>query len=390
MFASVLKMVDKSTGGDIAHMLGQPEQTVSGGLETSIAALLGGLASKSNDPSLLGRILDIAGSTGGPVSWSQILRGYPDSPLLAAGKRLLPTLFGTNENAVVSGISRSSGLPAGVVPTLLSMAGPFVMSFISKWARDGQMSMSALGDLLQRESPGIRNALPAGVSDLFWPARETVPPASPVVAQAVQRETSSRWVLPVLLGAIALGGLGWLFSHLNQPRIEQARSLSRTAPVGEANRIAEPTVVRACSLPATIILPAGSVESRLLASLQNPGNRGADTAWITFDQMLFDTGSTRLRPQAEATLKNTAAILANCPNVSLTIAGFTDNVGNPDSNLRLSRNRANTVVGELVRLGVPRDHLSTEGYGQNNPVADNGTSEGRAENRRVAMRAAIR
>jgi outer membrane protein OmpA-like peptidoglycan-associated protein len=119
--------------------------------------------------------------------------------------------------------------------------------------------------------------------------------------------------------------------------------------------------------------------------LQNPGNK-SDTAWFNFDQLSFDTGSARLRPESEATLRNTAAILTNCPGVHLTIAGFTDNIGNPQSNLRLSQARANSVVAELERLGVSRGRCAIEGYGEENPVADNGTAAGRAENRRVAMR----
>jgi outer membrane protein OmpA-like peptidoglycan-associated protein len=123
-----------------------------------------------------------------------------------------------------------------------------------------------------------------------------------------------------------------------------------------------------------------------VSSLQNTGNKGFQSTWIRFDQLAFDTGSARLRPESEATIKNVAAILTSCPTVHMTIAGYTDNIGNPDSNLRLSQNRANSVVGSLVRLGVPRERLVVEGYGENYPVADNGTAAGRAENRRVAMR----
>ena len=111
---------------------------------------------------------------------------------------------------------------------------------------------------------------------------------------------------------------------------------------------------------------------------------GANT-WFGFDQINFDSGSARLRSGSQGQLDNVAAILNSCPSVHVNIAGFTDNVGSPDANLRLSQNRAKTVVAQLERRGVPSDRLSMEGHGENDPVADNSTADGRAQNRRTAM-----
>src|SRR6516165_1528005 len=154
MLASLLNMVDGRAVDAVAHALGQPEQSVSRGIESSIAGLLGGLASKSNDPSALKRILDTVPSTAGAVSWSQMADGVadPNSSLMAVGKRLLPMLFGGSENAVTSGISRASGLSSEKISTLLAMAGPVVMSFISKLVGERGMTINGLGSLLQRES----------------------------------------------------------------------------------------------------------------------------------------------------------------------------------------------------------------------------------------------
>jgi outer membrane protein OmpA-like peptidoglycan-associated protein len=90
-------------------------------------------------------------------------------------------------------------------------------------------------------------------------------------------------------------------------------------------------------------------------------------------------------PQSERQIGNIATVLSNCPAVHLNIAGFTDNLGSPEANLNLSRNRAKAVVAELVKKGVSPDRLSAQGYGEDNPVADNSTAEGRAQNRRAAM-----
>ena len=85
-------------------------------------------------------------------------------------------------------------------------------------------------------------------------------------------------------------------------------------------------------------------------------------------------------------VRNVAAILNAYPSVRLKIGGYTDNVGDPAANLRLSDARANTVMRELIGLGIAPDRLTAEGYGELHPVADNATAEGRARNRRIAFR----
>ena len=387
LFASLLNTVDRRSIDTVAHALGQPEQAVGRGMESCIAGLLGGLANKSGDPSALRRILDILPSNLGTVSWSQITDalGDPNSSLIGVGKRLLPALFGSGENTIMNGLSRASGLPLGATSTLLAMAGPVVMSFIAKHIRDGTTNINGLANLLQRDSDSIRSSLPAGLSDVFWPETAKVSTASPVVAQAVQRERSPSWVLPVLAAAALALGLGWLLSHARRPTVHITSTPPRSTSTGGASRLATPTQTAVCTLPASVSLPAGGVESRLLAFVQNSGTKLQDT-WFNIDQLTFDTGSARVRPQSDAQLNNIAAILTNCPNVRMMIGGYTDNVGNADGNLRLSRSRADSVVAALVTKGVAQDHLAAEGYGEENPVADNSTQAGRSQNRRVSMR----
>jgi outer membrane protein OmpA-like peptidoglycan-associated protein len=293
----------------------------------------------------------------------------------------VPSLFGSNEKIVTSAISRDSGLSSGAISTLLTMAAPVVMSFISKQMRDGGMTMSGLGSMLQRETASIRSALPSGISELFWPGTATTAAtatASPVVAQAVQRETSFNW-LPVL--AIAGLGLGllWFLGHARRSSIEQ---VVPSVAVGTASRAAVPVPV--CTLPANVNLPQGGTAARLLSFAQHPTQGPSN--WVNMDQMSFDTGSARLRPQSQAQLDNIAVVLKSCPAVHLDIAGYTDNIGPAEANLRLSQNRARAVVAQLAAKGVSPERLAAEGYGEEDAIADNSTEQGRAQNRRAALR----
>lgn len=381
IFNSLLNMVDSRMIGDVSQTLGAPTQAVSRAMEPSIAALLSGLASKSDNPGILRQILDMVPGSAARGNWSSIATAAsdPNSSLMTAGKHLLSTLFGNGENVVTNGISRASGLSPGATGSLLTMAAPMVMGFISKHVSDTGMNMTGLASLLQRESATFRNALPAGLSDIFWPAKATAT-ASPVVAQAVQKESSSNWLLPALVAAGLALGLVWLFGHARRPTVSHVV----VVPRGEANRLATPTNV-ACTLPAGVTLPDGGTASRVLSVAQNPTANLAADNWINTDSLLFDSGSARLKPASQAELNNIATVLASCPNVHMTVAGFTDHIGTPDSNLRLSRNRANAVVAQLENRGVSDSRLVAEGFGDKNPVADEDTADGRAHNRRVAI-----
>jgi outer membrane protein OmpA-like peptidoglycan-associated protein len=99
----------------------------------------------------------------------------------------------------------------------------------------------------------------------------------------------------------------------------------------------------------------------------------------------FNFDSAKLRPQAYPKLDQAAADLkaANYPHVQ--IDGYTDNVGKPAYNLKLSQRRAESVKNYLVKKGVPANTLSTKGLGETNFVATNKTKAGRSENRRVEL-----
>ena len=387
LFSSILSMLDTDNISRLAGVLGQPEQSILKGLQSSIAVVLGGLASKSEDPGTLRKILDLAPNAPGTLSNLANDVSDPNSSLIAGGKRVLSALFGASENAVTSAVSAESGLRPGITSTLMAMAAPMVMSLLGKRMRDEGMSITGLGSLLQRESAAVRNALPAGLSDLLLPRTTVGGTANAVVAQAVEKERSSAsWLVALALAAVALG-VFWFFTHARRPMTQVSSAIT-----GSANRAANEAaslgdfVRRRLPTNVNLYIPERGVETQLLAFIQNPEATPNDTTWFEFDRLQFETGSARLRPESQEQINNIAAILAAYPNVHLKVGGYTDNVGSAEANLQLSRDRANSVVAELVGKGVSPDRLVAEGYGEQYPLGDNATEEGRARNRRVAMR----
>ncbi|PWJ58472.1 K(+)-stimulated pyrophosphate-energized sodium pump [Dyadobacter jejuensis] len=108
--------------------------------------------------------------------------------------------------------------------------------------------------------------------------------------------------------------------------------------------------------------------------------------WFEFDRLLFETGSDRLKPESEEQLENVAEILRAYPTTEIKIGGYTDNTGDAVSNLKLSTDRARSVKMALVDLGIKNLRIESEGYGEEHPVASNETGDGRAMNRRIAVR----
>ena len=101
----------------------------------------------------------------------------------------------------------------------------------------------------------------------------------------------------------------------------------------------------------------------------------------------FATNSAQLTPGSSSTLDQAAAALIRRADVQAEVAGHTDNRGSPQRNRILSQQRAEAVMRYLVSKGVDQGRLSARGYGQESPIADNATDAGRAENRRVELRA---
>lgn len=100
----------------------------------------------------------------------------------------------------------------------------------------------------------------------------------------------------------------------------------------------------------------------------------------------FQTGSANISNDSSKELEKIYNLLIQAENTKLDIVGHTDNVGNSNSNLALSKSRAESVVNYLKQRGIPSNRFQiVDGKGQNEPIADNNTDSGRAQNRRVVV-----
>ena len=122
-------------------------------------------------------------------------------------------------------------------------------------------------------------------------------------------------------------------------------------------------------------------------SAANGGCPALEQYNFNYKNVQFATGSSVLTVGAKAELDKLVTILSEHPQLKIAISGYTDNTGKAESNMVLSQKRADAVKTYLVSKGVSADKLTATGYGIANPVADNKTTQGRAQNRRVEFNA---
>ncbi|MFT6921337.1 MAG: outer membrane protein OmpA-like peptidoglycan-associated protein [Crocinitomicaceae bacterium] len=99
----------------------------------------------------------------------------------------------------------------------------------------------------------------------------------------------------------------------------------------------------------------------------------------------FETGKSTIKSGSYSSLDELVDYMKRKKALKIVVAGHTDNVGSSEGNLTLSKNRALAVKAYLVKKGISAGRVRTEGYGMNQPIADNSTSIGRAENRRTEV-----
>ena len=106
-------------------------------------------------------------------------------------------------------------------------------------------------------------------------------------------------------------------------------------------------------------------------------------ALLSSNEIHFATNSADIDASSNSLLSDLIEVANQCPEAKIEIGGHTDSSGSDDYNLRLSQERASSVMSYLISNGIESNRLKAVGYGENNPIADNESTEGMAKNRRI-------
>jgi outer membrane protein OmpA-like peptidoglycan-associated protein len=407
----------------VGSAIGIPGDVAGRGLTDLVGQYLGALVQQSGDRDAMAHVAELANSVSRDTSGINDIKGLlaggiPSTMAVLAGNRLMGSLFGVWQASTVHKTASALNIGPVASSSLFNLAAPLVLSAISKRLGGGALTGAALTALIGQEKGAMMSGLSSLASNIVSPVKAAAPAAvapaavaaaAPVAAAAVKAAT--RTAAPAAAAAPAYAGrdnglftsflwlliplafIGWLaWQKLNEPPAEPP------APVAAAEPAAAPAPAAAARPEpaagftriglaggADIDAATDGVESKIIAFINDPAAAIDKTIWFNFDRLTFETGSTSLTSDSKAQVDNIVAILNAYPAVKIKIGGYTDNVGDPQANLDLSGNRATKVMQAIVAGGIAADRVEAEGYGDQFPVADNATDEGRAQNRRTSV-----
>ena len=384
-----------------ASSLGESESGISKAIGGLAPTILSGILGKSGDANAMGSIFNMLSdkknasfldNLGGLIGGGNLAHGDPKD---AAG-HLMGSLFGSKVPAILSALSSFAGIKSSSASSLMGLVGPLVMGYLSRKINAEGLNVGSFLKLLQGEKSSIQSALPSGLSSVMGFA--DMGGNTPNIQEATRHVEASgnKWLWPLL----ALLGLGlglWYFTKdgCSKPKVEMP-----TVPVVNTDSIkaaADALAAQAAAAAANftkklaggfeILGAKDGIESQLITFVE--GTAPVDkTTWFNFDHLNFKTGSADLdMDYSKAQLTNIYEIMKAFPALKLKVGGYTDNVGNPAANMKLSAARATNVVAALTAMGVEKGRLEAEGYGEQHPICPaNDTDECKAKNRRIAVR----
>lgn len=386
--------------------LGENEPATAKAFGGIIPAVLAGLVSRTSEPGAMSSIYNmIRGSDSGLLSnLSNTVPGAPGSTV-PVGNQFLSQIFGNKTDSVNNALSNYAGIKPTSVSAILGYIAPLVLGFLGKKVHDDELDEGGLSSYLSSQKASIMSALPAGLGSALGLGglggaaaaaalhverpRAAAATAAERVHHTPEPRKKTNWLWP-LLGLAALLLLIFGLRNCNDDTEEVITEPTTTTvpPVTTEEPMASRQTdvdMTEREIPGGVVLniPPNGIESKLVAFIEDKNKVPDKTSWFSFDRLHFETGSARIQPESQEQIDNIVKILNAYPQVNIKIGGYTDNVGQPAANLKLSQSRAEAVKNAIQQQGIAANRLEAEGYGEQHPVADNTTEEGRAQNRRI-------
>jgi outer membrane protein OmpA-like peptidoglycan-associated protein len=376
--------------GKAANLLGENNAATYKAVNFILPAFLGGMANKAASSEGANELMqhfkdsskiDMSGPLGTLMGG-----GTSTNALMSAGTDMVNSIFGKRTGHIADWVATNTKIKIASASSLMNMVAPILMNLISK--RSSATGTSVLG-LLNEQMPILRNAnLPEGlikVANLDLTAAIT----TKVDEEAAEPVDFTKFIPWIIGAAVVLGGLFFFKTCMSEsdspkPVAEKPAATTATAPAPVA--AAQPRVdsVPRLTLPEGVFdIPKGSFLDKLYTEITDP--KADLTKPLTLDSVYFKNASARLTPESRAQVDELVKILKAYPTVEIKIEGHTDNFGIPEKNLRLSNIRAASVKRYLTMNGIVPERITTEGFGDAKPIADNATPEGMAKNRRIEV-----
>lgn len=382
----------------ISSFLGESTENTNLALTNALPTILGGVMQKASTTEGASDLLNTIRTGGYDGAVLDNLGGLLDdvkstSTLASLGSGLLGSIFGDKLGALSGVISNSFGIKTGSASSLLGLAAPILMNVLGKQVTSQGMSTSGLASLLMSQKDAVKAALPAGVGsilnvealgDFFGSGKSTITNTFDDTNSDNGKPKS--WLPWLLLGGLLLGALYYWNSCRNTDELTVAPTTTEVvATVDSTAMQVVSSLKKTLSTGIELNFEEKSIENELISFIEDKSKPVDKTTWFNFRDLRFETASAVIDSTSMQEVRNIAEILKAYP-IDLKIGGYTDNVGKEAANQKLSADRATSVVNALVAMGIDARRLDPEGYGSQFPVASNDIEEGKAQNRRIAVR----
>ncbi len=376
--------------GKAANFLGENNQSIYKAMSYILPSLIGGMANKSDSSDSVNKLvqhLKDSSKMDMSISLNKLMSGGTETQnLMSSGSGIVTSIFGNKTGPITDWIAKNTQIKTTSTTSLMHIVAPILMNLISQ--RSGTSGNSFV-NLLNEQLPilGDEN-LPEGLLKAANLDLSNV--ITTQVEDIVEERMDFSKFMPWVLGAIALLAGLYFFKNCSLPSFDtlKTETVAETpAQTENTNATPTPSVLDSkhqLNLPEGIVeIPKGSFLDKLYTEIMDP--KADLTKPLTLDSIYFGNASARLRPESKTQVDELVKILKAFPNVDIKIEGHTDNFGIPDKNLRLSFIRAASVKRYLTINGIDQIRITTEGLGDTKPIADNGTPEGMAKNRRIEV-----
>jgi outer membrane protein OmpA-like peptidoglycan-associated protein len=358
----------------ISSLIGETPVKTQQALGVAIPSLAGVICNEASTPTGAAKIHDLITNTHLPAdllsnAGGALAGGAATQGLMRTGSGLVSSLLGDRAGAVANLIANSTGIQFSSASTLLNAVTPLLVGVIGRHLTTAGIGASGLSSLMSGHRDSILAAVPSGLgSALGLTSNSNICGAAPAPAvrpTAIPEPEKKRfpvwgWLLPLLLLAAAL--FAWRSCNVQGPKL------------------------------ASLTLPCGTVlsvqEGLFTYNVATFMMKGADSELpkrFVFDNLNFDSATTRLTPESNQTVNDLVSIMKCFPSMNVQLEGHTDSTGDPDANKKLSVDRAEAVKAMMVTGGIDGNRINTAGWGQEKPIASNDTEEGKAKNRRTEL-----
>lgn len=367
-----------------ATQLGESESGIQKALGGIIPLILTGLLNKAGSTSDTGGLATLVKEAAGS-NFSNVSGGLAGN-LLSKGADILRSLFGNKAGQIASTIASYAGIKETSADTLLQTAAPAALGVVGQQAGGENLSVSSLLSFLNSQKDSILHAVPAGLGlkellglgnlgdisrKLSGVAGNITSGLHDTAPSTGELKARSRWIwMLLLLVAILLllwywlrgcntGGSANTMDSVTAGQMEDSaiNQVMEEAPARESIKV---------TLPDGKVLDAykGGIEDQLVNFLKDPNTKGGKDQWFDFDNLNFKTGSAELTEESQSQVQNLVAILHAFPKTKVKIGGYTDRVGDSVANMKLSQERAESVLRALQAGNVrPVQLMGAEGYG---------------------------